>query len=116
MTEFSAHQNRRSYGCSMGCGNPYDVIVITVSDSTTQFLCFPCWVKLAADVLHAITDPDSPQSVVALQEAMSLDDDTVPGPRGKSRGRNAPTSYDDPDIFDAFDSVITFDELPDEFK
>jgi hypothetical protein len=40
----------------------------------------------------------------------------VTGSAPKKRGHNAPATSDDPDLFDAFEGIITEDELPEDFK
>lgn len=106
----------RSYGCTFGCGNPYDYVIVSVSDNDVQMLCLPCYVRLAADMIAAVTEPDNPAVMEALR-AVAMDNVTqAPGPSGKPRGHNAPAGTDDPGIFEAFDSVVTVDDLPDEFR
>lgn len=106
----------RSYGCSFGCGNPYDYVVVTVADATTLFLCMPCYVRLATDMIAAVTESDSPNVKAALTAAGDIDavDTSTPGVR--RRGHNAPAGSDDPDLMAAYDDTITVDELPDEFR
>lgn len=106
----------RSYGCSMGDGNPYDFVVVTVVDSTTLFLCAPCFVRTAMEMVQALTEPDSPEVKTALSRVG--DTVTVPFDNGQVRGRghNAPAETEDPDLFEAFETVITVDELGDDFK
>lgn len=116
MTEFSTPENSRSYGCTLGCGNPYDVIVILVTDGETMFLCMPCYVRVASDVLEAFLDAANPKIQDAIRRANDTIRSQTPGPSGKSRGRNAPADNTDPDITSMFDSVISVEELPDEFK
>lgn len=106
----------RSYGCTFGCGNPYDVIVIMVSDGTTEFVCIPCFVKLASDMVAAITDGDDPNVKAAMEWASANPSESAPGPTGKRGKHNAPATNDDPDLLDAFDDVITVDDLPEEFR
>lgn len=106
----------RSYGCSMGCGNPYDVIVITVDDGTTLFVCIPCYVRLATDMIAAITDPDNADIRVALAAAAGSTGEVAPGPSGKRRGRNAPAGTVDPDLLEAYEELVTEEDLPDAFK
>jgi hypothetical protein len=106
----------RSYGCSFGCGNPYDYIVVSVADGTTEFLCMPCYVKLATEIIEAVTNPDSPTVQAALAEMGQVQQTAMNGQGPKRRGKNAPVDADDPDIIEAFDSVITVDELPEEFR
>lgn len=106
----------RSYGCTFGCGNPYDVIVIMVSDGTTEFVCIPCFVKLASDMVAAIVDGDDPNVKAAMEWASANPSESAPGPTGKRGKHNAPATNDDPDLLDAFDDVITVDDLPEEFR
>lgn len=106
----------RSYGCSFGCGNPYDYVVVSVADGTTEFLCLPCYVKLATEMIEAVTNPESADVIRALAEASDYQQTAMNGNGPKSRGKNAPVDADDPDVFAAFDGVITSDELPDEFR
>lgn len=114
MSDPSAPQ--RSYGCEFACGNPYDVILIQVQDGTTQFLCIPCFIKLASDLLEAVLDENGEKVQKAMSAYRTGDIGTVPGPAGKPRGKNAPATSSDPDLFEAFDGVVTIDDLPDEFR
>lgn len=109
-------QKGRSYGCTFACGNPYDFVFISVNDGTTEFLCVPCFVRLASDMVAAIVDSDDPTVQAAMVYAAAHPADVAPGPSGKPRGRNAPATNDDPDLLEEFDSVITVDELPPEFR
>jgi hypothetical protein len=106
----------RSYGCSFGCGNPYDFVIVSIADGTTEFPCMPCFVKLASDVLTAMTEGVSPE--VAAELAAMTGDNIAPmnGSGIRARGKNAPVDTDDSDLVEAFDSRVTVDELGDEFK
>lgn len=106
---------QRSYGCTFGCGNPYDYIVVSVSDGSTEFLCLPCYVKLATQMVEAVTNPNGELVMAAIAEAGKLDQAPMRQPITRSRGHHAPTTDDDPDLLEAFDSVVTTDDLPDEF-
>lgn len=106
----------RSYGCTFGCGNPYDIIIVSVSDSTTELLCMPCFVRMASDVMEAITSPDSDAVQAAVSLAGQADQVPMRGDGARGRGHNAPATADDPDILSAFDSRITVEELGEEFK
>lgn len=108
--------NQRSYGCEFACGNPYDVILIQVSDGTTQFLCIPCFIKLAAEVVEAMTNGESAQVQEAMSAYRATAGEPPPGPTGKGRGHNAPATATDPDLFAAYDDVVTADELPEAFR
>lgn len=106
----------RSYGCSWGCGNPFDYVVVSVADSSTELLCLPCFVRLATDLVAAVTDPAAAKVRAALEAEGYANLDMTPGPRGKPRGHNAPANTDDPDLITAYDDLVTVDELPEEFK
>jgi len=116
MTTVSDAPVERSYGCTFGCGNPYDYILVTVADGSTEFVCVPCFIRLAADMIEAITNPDNPEVAGKLAVVGLVPVDQAPGPKGKRRGRNAPATSDDPSVFAAFDSRIMPDELPEEFR
>src|SRR6266436_6138922 len=106
----------RSYGCSFGCGNPYDYIVVSVADSSTEMLCMPCYVKLATEIIEAVTNPDSDLVRKVMAESGSIAQTPMKGSGPKRRGKNAPAGTEDPDLLEAFDSIITVDELPEEFR
>lgn len=116
MSSTQPAQMERSYGCTFGCGNPYDYIVINVQDGSAEFLCLPCFVRLATDMVAAVTNPDDPKVREAMAAAASNVIEMAPGPKGKSRGHNAPATNNDPDLLDSFDDVVTVDELPPEFR
>lgn len=116
MAESETVQPERSYGCTFGCGNPYDYVVISVADGSTEFLCLPCYVRLATDLVEAVTNPEGQKVIDALRESGTVEQAPMSGSKPKSRGRNAPVTNDDPDIFEEFDGVVTEDELPDEFR
>lgn len=116
MSSIDAAPNTRSYGCSFGCGNPYDFIVISVRDGSAEFLCLPCYVRLATDMIAAVTEQDNPKVAEAVAAMNGDSEATVKGPSGKRGKRNAPTTNEDPDLLDAFDAVITEDELPPDFR
>ncbi len=109
-------KSERSYGCTFGCGNPYDYVFISVRDGTTEFLCLPCFVRLASDMVQAVTTPDPGREAAWLKAMSPLEHAHTTGSAPKARGHNAPATNDDPELFDSFDSVITEDELPEEFR
>lgn len=108
--------SERSYGCSFGCGNPYDYIFISVAGGETLFLCLPDFVRLASDIVATVTTPDPDQVAQWLKAISPLDQAPHRGKGARTRGHNAPAEVDDPELFDAFDAVITSDELGDEFR
>lgn len=115
MTE-SPETPTRSYGCSFGCGNPYDVIVVMVADGTTEFLCMPCFIKMASDMVEAITNPDSPMVQLALTEAGEIEAAAMNSPGPRKRGKNAPVTAEGDDILEAYEALVLEDELPDAYK
>lgn len=106
----------RSYGCSYGCGNPYDYVFVQVADGTTEFLCLPCFVQLAGELLKAVIDPSDGMVAAAVAAMQPLDSAPVAKNGVRRRGKNAPVNSDDDDLIDAFDSVITVDDLPEDFR
>lgn len=105
MTTQSDDQHPRSYGCTFACGNPYDVIVTMVSDASTEFLCIPCFIKTAADMLTAMTNHDDPTVKAAMAYAAEHPITQTPGPPGRKGKKNAPATANDLDIFAAYDAV-----------
>lgn len=106
----------RSYGCSLGCGRPYDFIIIDVQSGTTEFPCVPCYLQLASDMLTAMLEPGNPDVQSALAAIGTVTTVPMDGNGAKRGRRNAPANSEDPDLMEAFDSVITVDELSDEFR
>lgn len=104
---------RRSYGCSMGCGNPYDFIVVMVSDADTQLLCTPCFVRNAMDMVTAIMNPDDPEVVKRIAEAGAPEQVPMNGRQTAKRGHEAPADSLDPDAIDKFEGYVLDDEVDD---
>lgn len=107
---------QRSYGCSWGCGNPYDYVFVSVADGTTEFLCLPCMVKLAKEMVEAVLSPEGEAVMAALADMSTVEQAPMRSGKTRRRGHEAPANADDPDLIEAFDSRITEDELPDDFK
>jgi len=97
----------RSYGCSWGCGNPYDYIIISVADGTTEFMCLVCYLKLAQDMIMAVLNPQDPAVKAAMADAAGIEKAPMTSGRVRKRGKNAPADIDDDDLISAFDSRIT---------
>lgn len=106
----------RSYGCSLGCGNAYDFVVVLVQDGTTQFLCTPCFVRTAADMLEAMTNPDSAEVQRRMGEAGEVDVTPMTQDFVMSRGHNAPAGVEDPDAIETFAGFVLEEELPDAMR
>ena len=106
----------RSYGCTFGCGNPYDYVFISVRDGTTEFLCLPCFVRLASDIVTAVTEPDPEQVSKWLKTISPLAPTPMRANSVRSGRKNAPATNDDPDLFETFDSRIDVSDLPAEFQ
>lgn len=116
MSELPIESPARSYGCSWGCGNPYDYIFVSVADGTVEFLCLPDFLKLAEQIITAVTSPEGEEMMRALADMASVESAPMKTSKVKARGHNAPVNADDPDLLEAFDTVITVDELPEEFR
>lgn len=106
----------RTYGCTFGCGNPYDFIIVSVSDSTTEFLCMPCYVRLATDMIAAVVDQSDPKVQDMMRAMSDVEMNVAPGPTAQPGRKNAPATATDQDLIDAYDDVITTEDLPEEFK
>jgi hypothetical protein len=104
----------RSYGCSYGCGRPYDFIVTNVSDMSSLALCAVDFMRTAHDMMVAAMESDNPDVQERLAEAVLTD--VVPfEDNGLKRGRhNAPVEANSADAIAAFDGFVFEDELPDE--
>lgn len=107
---------KRSYGCSLGCGNAYDFVVVLVQDGTTQFLCTPCFVRTAADMLEAMTNPDSAEVQRRMGEAGEVDVTPMTQDFVMGRGHNAPAGVEDPDAIETFAGFVLEEELPDAMR
>lgn len=116
MSESSVPGIQRSYGCSMGDGNAYDYILIDVQSSDTLFLCVPCYVRFAMEMVTAMTDPGNSQVAEALAKVGGQFREHAPGPKPRPGRRNAPVGTDEPAILDAFDATLDADDLSDEFR
>lgn len=101
----------RSYGCSLACGNPYDFIVVLVQDGTTQMLCTPCFVRTAADMLEAMTNPDDPEVQRRIAEAGTVEQVPMYGRQVAGRGHEAPADSLDPDAISEFEGYVLDDEV-----
>lgn len=109
MTTPSDETHGRSYGCTFGCGNPYDVILTMVNDASTEMLCIPCFIKMASDMLTAMVSSTDPNVQAAMEWASKNLAAQVPGPAPKKGRKNAPATADSPDIFDAYDGIEEID-------
>lgn len=116
LPESNGDKPERSYGCSFGCGNPYDYVFVSVADGTTEFPCLPCFVKLAADIVAAVTSGEGAEMMAAIQEMSTVQQVPHRGRKQRARGHEAPVNADDDGLIEAFDSRITEEELPDDFK
>lgn len=108
--------SQRSYGCSYACGNPYDVVLISVADGTTEFLCFPCFVRTAHDVLDAMTKAGDVTVERRIAEAGSVDAVPMNDDGVVKRGHNAPVDSQDPDAIETFAGFELADEIDDAFQ
>ena len=102
---------KRSYGCSNGDGNPYDFVVVTITDASTLFLCASCFIQTAQAMLMAMVEPENPEVQRIMAEAGEIDQVPMNGRQVAKRGHEAPAEVDDPDAIDAFDSYVLDDEV-----
>lgn len=116
MTELSKREIKRSYGCSYGCGSPYDLIVVSTKDASTLMLCTPCFIQTAAQMLEAMTNPENSEVVKMLKEAGEPDQVPFDDDQFEGKNRHAPVELDDPDAIEAFEGLVPYDELPPEFR
>lgn len=103
----------RSYGCSYGCGNPFDFVVTTVQDSSTLMVCTPCFVRTAMDMVAAIVNPDDPEIAARLAEAGAVESVPMNGRPVAARGHEAPVDSMDPDAIETFAGYVLDDEVSD---
>lgn len=101
----------RSYGCSYGCGNPYDFVVVTVSDMSSLALCAICFMRTATDMMQAVIDADNPEVQRRIAEAQITDSVPFDDEDLRTRGHNAPVDAASEDAIAAFDGYILPDEL-----
>lgn len=101
------YENLCKHTCSFGCGNEYEFVVTTCSDSSTQFLCIPCFIGTAVSLVTAVTQPDDPDVMAAVQ-AFDADMVQSPGTRGKKQSL-LPAIAQEPDfsMFDAFEPDVS---------
>jgi hypothetical protein len=93
--------------CESGDGNEYAVILTNVEDSTTQFLCIPCLVGVAMVIVTAMTEPDDP-SVIAAVEAYDAETVTSRGTRGRKASlMGGHAGAVDDGIFDEFEPDVS---------
>lgn len=48
-----------THACTWGCGRKYDIVVTQVIDASTLFLCIPCFMSFARNVMQAMVEADS---------------------------------------------------------
>lgn len=105
-----------SYGCQYACGNAYSVILLQVTDGSSLYLCIPCFVRTAIEIVKAMTEGLPPEVQETANELAAMQADMTPGPTAKRGRHNAPVGNDSPELIEAFDTRVYEDELGDEFK
>src|SRR5258707_13790362 len=100
----------RSYGCSWGCGNPYDYIIISVADGTKEFMCLVCYMKLAQDMIMAVLNRQDRAAKAAMAALAGIEKAPMTSGRVRKRRKNARADIEDDDLITAFDSLIEDDE------
>lgn len=111
MTEPLPEQPERSYGCSMGCGAPFDIVIISVQDASTLMLCIPCHLRLAMQLMESFVDGDSDQVQRMISEAGAAGDAAPFDGNVRRRGHNAPVNSDDAGLIEAYDDLLTAEEV-----
>jgi hypothetical protein len=116
VTTESSPGSARSYGCSFGDGNPYDYIMVDAQSGDTLFVCIPCFVRQAMEMVAAFISSDDPATQAVVEEMERRQGEPVPGPTGRKRGRNAPVGKAGEDLFDEYGEGAVFAALPEEFR
>lgn len=111
MADDSTGMPERSFGCTYGCGNPFDVVLVMVQDGTTEFLCVPCFVQAAMTAVQAMTEAENPVIQEAVSVYLAAVGEQAPGPRPKPGRRNAPVTSDMPEGFGDFDESVPLDGI-----
>lgn len=106
-------ESQRSYGCQFGCGNPMDVILTQIMDNSTLIVCLPCFVRVAIEIVDAMTGDVSPEVEASRQELNAMEQAPQTGARARRGRHNAPVGTTSDDLIEAYDSAVTVDELDD---
>lgn len=62
-----------SHGCTMGCGNEYQFVIVNVTDSSTLFVCTACFVVLAMKTVEVMTEEMPAELNDALAEVQAME-------------------------------------------
>lgn len=110
MSDSTIDATRQGIPCSYACGRVSDMVVTAIADSTTEFLCMPCFTSLAVNVMQAMTEPDSPDVIAAVEAAGDVDyvPNMVFGMEEPMGGGPPVDSMDD--VLDGYSSVVMFDD------
>lgn len=100
----------RSYGCSYGCGNPYDYVLVDVQGSETLLLCVPCFIRTAMEMVDAFVKRGDPEIEVRIAEGAVSDQAPMNGRQVAKRGHEAPGDTDNEDAIETFESYVLDDE------
>lgn len=76
----------------------------------------PCFIRLAVEIVQAVQTTEGAELVTAINDMGKLQAAPMSNPPRRKRGHEAPVNADDPTLIEAFDSRITEDELPEDFK
>lgn len=107
---------KRSYGCSFGCGRPFDYVLANVEDSEVLFLDVVCFLRLVKDMVDAMVDPEDGAIAYKLAKAGSVEHVPDNSDSVKPSGHNAPIGIGNDDAIEEYDGYVLEDELSDEFK
>lgn len=101
---------KRSYGCSYGCGNPYDFVVVPVADPTsTLCLCTPCMIRTSHDMVQGFISAQE-EVDARIREMGTPEQVPMNGPGVKAGHGNAPVQAEEDDLFDEFEPLDLEDE------
>jgi hypothetical protein len=103
----------RSYGCTYGCGNPYDYVLIDVQGSEVLLLCVPCFIRTAMDMVTAVVEKGDPEVEKRVAEGAVSDQAPMTGRAVAKRGHEAPGDVDDENAIETFESYVLEDEVAD---
>lgn len=100
----------RSYGCSYGCGNPYDYVLVDVQGSETLLLCVPCFIRTAMEMVDAFMKRGDPEIEARVAQGAVSEQAPMNGRQVAKRGHEAPGDADDADAIETFESYVLDDE------
>ena len=91
-----------THACTWACGRKYDIVVTQVIAASTLFLCLPCFMSFAHNVMQAMVDADNAdvRDVTASADLTGVMLVTESDTPGNMRGFSDPEPADDEFSFD----------------